>query len=204
MWSSDRDMAAIEARLLDEVVWRNRMVWAGEVTVLSNKVLVQAPATALVALGIGAGWIARLGETTVEIEGLEGEEFVVVSLVRATADGERLPVWMVGSTALMQVVTFEHTRRMAHERLLGLLRMEADEAESVLNRSELARAEALGVLHFVYGQSAPGLGVDSVASSKAALYGREFEARVRMLRAVVDGEDGERVIRRSMVRLERE
>lgn len=204
MWSSDRDMAVIEARLLDEVVWRNRIVWSGDVTVLSNRVLVQAPATALAALGIGAGWIARLGETTVEIEGLEGDEFVVVSLVRASAEGERLPVWMVGSSEMMQVPTFAHTRRMVHERLLSLLRMEASDAESVLNRSELARAEALGALHLVYAQSAPGLGVDSVASSKASLYAKEFEARVRMLRAVVEGEDGERVIRRSVVRLERE
>lgn len=197
-------MASIEARLLDEVVWRGRIVWSGQVVVLSSSVLVEAPATVLGALGVGAGWIARLGEAMVEIEGLEGDEYVVVSLVRASDDGERIPAWMVGTSETMQVVTFEHARRMVHERLLSLLRLEAGEAERVVNAEELSRTEALGALQLVYAQSTPSHGGDSVHASKAALYGREFEERVRMLRAVLDGDGGARVVRRGVVRLESE
>lgn len=204
MWSQDRDMASIEARLLDEVVWQGRIVWSGQVTVFPNKVLVEAPAVVLDSLGVGPGWIALLGETTVEIEALEGEEFVVVSQVRAAADGPRIPAWPVGSSVSMRIVTFEHARRVVHERMRSLLRLSDAAAQAVVNVQELARTEAIGALHLVYGQASPSAGADSVAASKAALYGRKFEERVRMLRAVIETEDGRRFVRRSVVRLERE
>lgn len=187
-FTTDRDLLALEPRLFAEVSWSGqRLIDAGD-GALSGTAL-SAPGADFEAAGVGAGHVAVIGGTPVEVAARVDATTLEASLVRTDPEAPAIPAPNALAGRVV-VTTFAAQIEAAHCDLLR--RAGLEEASGVLNGREAAPAEAAGALAAIY-RAASGGGVASAALAEKAAWWEERAARLRSsLRLLIDlNADGE-------------
>ncbi len=183
MFATDRDLLVLEPGLLGDVAWVGQRLVSGTGDVSGTTLTLTSQDNGLLAQGVSAGSIVRIGGNGYEVVSVSGESTAEVSRLRAYADDA--PAGLLTMTGVaVEVFTFAPQIADVHRRVLRMLGLEpAGEAtgteldeSAVVNAGDLSRLEALGALHLIYAGVSAGQGPEAPATLRAELYRARFAA----------------------------
>lgn len=183
MFATDRDLLVLEPGLLSEVAWVGQRLVSGTGDVNGTTLTLNTQDNGLLAQGVGAGSVVRIGGNGYEVVSVSDEDTAMVSRPRVSAEGEAIGLTQMTGVEV-EVYTFSPQIGDVHRRVLRMLGLEpageASEDEldesAVVNAADFTRLEALGALHLVYAGASAGQGSGSPASLRAELYRARFGA----------------------------
>lgn len=191
MFAHDRDLLAIEPNVFHEVSWIGQRLVKGTGDLGDGVLTLSTFDRDFVVAGVDAGHVAVVNNVAYEVVERISATEVAVSRVRASVDAAA--VWPAdASGASVEVRTFGPQIGMTHDLVLRLLGFESAEIPGVLgesavvNGAALARVEALGALHLVYGAAGSLSGPGSALWERAEMYRRRFAAERQTAAARVD------------------
>lgn len=191
MFAHDRDLLAIEPNVFNEVSWIGQRLVKGAGDLGDGVLTLSTFDRDFVVAGVDAGHVVVVNNVACEVVERISATEVALSRVRASVDAAA--VWPADVTgASVEVRTFGPQIGMTHDLVLRLLGFENAEVPGVLgegavvNGAALARVEALGALHLVYGAAGSLSGPGSALWERAEMYRRRFAAERQTAAARVD------------------
>lgn len=191
--ATDRDLLILEPTLFREVLWIGQRLVSGTGSASGTALTMSAQDVLFDAADVGAGNIALVGGTAYEVLDRVSGTVLTISRMRADAGDAAIAV---GSASAVEVVvaTFGPQIAMVHRQVLRMIGIEPDAQaveggateESIINRSEIARLEALGALHLIFSAASSALGPDTALARKAEFYRARFAAERERAAVLLD------------------
>lgn len=191
--ATDRDLLILEPTLFREVLWIGQRLVSGTGSASGTALTMSAQDVLFDAADVGAGNIALVGGTAYEVLDRVSGTVLTISRMRADAGDAAIAV---GSASAVEVVvaTFGPQIAMVHRQVLRMIGIEPDAQaveggateESIINRSEIARLEALGALHLIFSAASSALGPDAALARKAEFYRARFAAERERAAVLLD------------------
>lgn len=192
MFSTDRDLLAIEPAIFRDLAWAGQRLVSGIATVEDDSLTFDSQDVGLDVAGVAGGHVAVVGGVSYEvIEALNGQK-AVISRLRDNEDAAALPPTPIAG-ADAWIATFAPQARIVHTQLLRMAGIEPEGApplagrvgeSAITNGAALRHLEVLGVSHLVYAAAGAAAGPRSPAQQRAELYRALF--RDERERAVVE------------------
>ena len=196
MFTNDRDLLVLEPRLFFDVAWTAQRLIdsAAGGSINANGDTLTITSGNLINLDIGAGYVAIVAGTPLEVTERIDATSLKVSRLRASTADAGIPV-ATGSALKVTIHTFRPQIKVIHDQLLRMLGIEPDFTDppsgtpteaSITNPRALAHAEALGALHLIFASASAAVGSDSPLWVKANMYRDRFAAERKRLTADID------------------
>jgi hypothetical protein len=191
MFTTDRDLLALEPNLFRDVSWQAQTLAIGAGTLVAGTLTLDAPV--LAGTGIGAGHVVVVGLTPMEVLDAPADDVLIVSLIRPDPSGPQIiPADRTDAPVILG--TFAPQRALTHRQLLAMLgiregspRTPDDVVESqIVNPRDLTLAESLGTLHLIYSAASAALPETSPQAQRARMYQERFAKERWRCRAEID------------------
>lgn len=179
MFSTDRDLLALEPNLFRDLAWTGQTLASGTADYAGAAMEVTSDPT-VEDRHVGAGHVIVVDGVGYEVIDRVGSTELVVSMLRADVGGALIPPpKMLGRPAYIS--TFAPQAALAHRQVLRCFDLDAEGgpgAAAVRNPRDLARLEALGTLYLIYAAASAVGGEDGPLAQRREMY-RERFARAR-------------------------
>jgi hypothetical protein len=191
MFVLDRDLLAIEPNVFRDVHWLGQRLSAGTASVAASTLTLTGLDVALDAAGVAAGHVVTIDGVGYEILERLGPASATISRVRASLDDPPIPVGTITARPA-SIHTFAPQASMVHRQVLAMLGLAENPVEgelgpsAVINPRDVARVEALGVLHAVYAAASALAAQGSPLVQRAEHYRRRFGEARRGLQVWID------------------
>lgn len=188
MFASDRDLLILEPGLYRDVKWNGQRLLSG-VGDLNGTALTLLTGS-FTESGIGAGHVALIDSTPMEVVSVESATSATVSIMR----GDTTSVAVGGkevAAAVVEVFTFEPQISIVHRQVLSMVGIDVDDPEglgesAVTNPGAMVVLESLGALHLIYASAgAPGRGGEAYLE-RARVFQQRFSIQRGHVTAMID------------------
>jgi len=189
----DRDLLVLEPGLFREVSWVGQRLIRGTGDASGTALTMTSQDVLFDAASVGDGHVVLIGGAAYEVIDRVSGTVLTISRLRGAFDDAAIPV--TGSTgAEVEVSTFGPQIATVHRQVLRMLGIEPDitpdpgqvSEVSILNRTAMARLEALGALHLVYSAASSALGSQTPLGKKSEFYRQRFSSERQRTVAMID------------------